>query len=86
MDIKGRDPATECYRVVVDVDGRAVRALVPERLAVTRRLFGSRPSHQMAYVWIAENKDRIEAAVTAMARGKTRIKAPFDQITLVKDR
>ena len=86
MDIKGRDPATECYRVVMDVDGRSVTALVPERLAADQRLFGQRPSHQMAYVWMAEQKDRIEAAIIQLARGSKRAKAPFDQITLIEER
>lgn len=85
MEIKGRDPATECYRVVVDVDGRDIVALVPERLAADMRLFGQRPSHQTAYVWIAANKEKIEAAVADLARGAKRLKAPFDQITLVKE-
>ena len=36
MEIKGRDIATESYRVVIGVDGRDVTALVPERLAMSR--------------------------------------------------
>ncbi len=85
MEIKGRDPATECYRVTLDVDGRRITALVPERLADDFRLFGARPSHQTAYVWMAENKARIENAITRLARGETRLKTPFDQIILVKE-
>lgn len=85
VEIQGRDPATEAYRVVVDVDGAPVSALVPERLAAGRLQLGSRPSHQTAYVWIAANTDKIERAITQMAKGATRIKAPFDQITLVKE-
>ena len=85
MEIKGRDIATESYRVVVNVDGSPVTALVPERLAADFRVIGARPSHQTAYVWITGNKDRIEAAVAKLARGLTRPKAPFDQITLVKE-
>ena len=86
MEIKGRDPATECYRVVLDVDGRAVTALVPERLAADLRLIGSRPSHQTAYVWMAANKEKIESAIVQLARGAKRPKAPFDQITLIEER
>jgi molybdenum cofactor biosynthesis enzyme MoaA len=86
MEIRGRDPATECYRVDLTVDGRTVTALVPERLAADLRLIGARPSHQEAYVWMAEYKDRIEAAITQLARGGTRPKAPFDQIILSEDR
>jgi hypothetical protein len=85
MEIKGRDIATESYRVVVDVDGSSITALVPERLAADLRLIGARPSHQTAYVWIAANKARIEAAITDLAHGSTRLKPPFDQITLVKE-
>ncbi|MEX0367198.1 MAG: hypothetical protein AB3N22_14075 [Ruegeria sp.] len=86
MEIRGRDPATECYRVDLDVDGRTVTALVPERLAADMRLIGARPSHQTAYVWMAENKEKIEAAIAMLARGTGRPKAPFDQITLIEER
>ena len=86
MEIKGRDPATESYRVTVDVDGGSVTALVPERLAADLRLIGARPSHQTAYVWMAANKEKIEAAIMDLARGSARLKAPFDQITLVEER
>ncbi|MEM6825707.1 MAG: hypothetical protein AAGB18_02865 [Pseudomonadota bacterium] len=85
MEIKGRDPATESYRVVTLVDGVSVTALVPERLAAGRISLGSRPSHQTAYVWIAANQDRIEDAIARRAKGSKRIRAPFDQITLVKE-
>jgi len=86
MEIKGRDPETECYRVVHQVDGQSVSALVPERLADDLSLFGSRPSHQTAYVWIAEHTKKIETAIAQLARGAGRPRAPFDQITLVKER
>ncbi|WP_435659610.1 hypothetical protein [Leisingera caerulea] len=86
MEIRGRDPETESYRVTLTVDGRTVTALVPERLAADTRLIGSRPSHQEAYVWMAENKDKIEAAITHLARGTRRPKAPFDQIVLIEER
>ena len=86
MEVKGRDPATECYRVIHEVDGTMVSALVPERLAADLRLGGVRPSHQSAYVWMADNKEKIEAAIARLARGKGRPKAPFDQITLIEDR
>ena len=85
MEIKGRDPATECYRVEMDVDGVTVRALVPERLADTR-LAGARPSHQDAYVWMAGHKDRIEAAIARLARGQGRPRRPYDEITLIEER
>ena len=84
MEVKGRDPATECYRVVHDVDGMEVTALVPERFAVDFRIIGSRPSHQSAYVWMAENKSKIENAIAQLASGNTP-RAPFDQITIVKE-
>lgn len=86
MQVRGRDPATESYRVLHEVDGRTVVALVPERLAADFRLRGARPSHQTAYVWMAENKNRIEAAIARLARGSGRPRAPFDQITLIEER
>ncbi len=85
MEVKGRDIVTESYRVVVDVDGKSITALVPERLAAGFRVIGSRPSHQTAYVWIAANKEKIEAAIAKLAHGSARLKAPFDLITLVKE-
>jgi hypothetical protein len=85
MEIKGRDIATECYRVVHGVDGRDVTALVPERLAASEFTLGARPSHQAAYVWIAANKTKIETAITQLARGTRRPRAPYDQITLIEE-
>ena len=85
MEIRGRDIATESYRVTLGVDGRTVTALVPERLAADRLTFGARPSHQAAYTWIAANKTKIETAIAQLARGARRPKAPFDQITLIED-
>ena len=84
MEVHGRDPATECYRVTHKVDGQTATALVPERLAGDVRI-AARPSHQMAYVWMAGNKTRIENAITRLAKGKSRPRAPYDQITLVKE-
>jgi len=86
MEITGRDPASECYRVEVDIDGGCVHALVPERLASDLRLVGARPSHQDAYVWMAGHKDKIEAAIAKLARGQGRPRAPYDQITLIEER
>jgi hypothetical protein len=86
MEIKGRDPATESYRVILTVDGREVTGLVPERLAADMHLIGARPTHQTAYVWIAENRTKIEAAITKLARGEGRPKAPYNQITLIEER
>ncbi len=86
MEVKGRDPATECYRVTHKVDGQCFSALVPERLAADLHMIGARPSHQEAYVWIAGHRKKIEAAIEQLARGTRRPKAPFDQITLIKDR
>ena len=85
MEIKGRDIATESYRVTVEVDGHPVAALVPERLAADRLTLGARPSHEAAYTWIAANKNQIERAITRLAQGASGIKAPFDQITLVEE-
>ena len=84
MEVLGRDRETESYHVKVDVDGRTVSALVPEPLAADLRI-GARPSHQAAYVWMAGYKDKIEKAIAQLARGKGRPRAPFDQITLVKE-
>ena len=84
MEVKGRDPATECYRVIHEVDGREVAALVPERFASGLLATAARPSHQDAYIWMAEHKTKIETAIDQLAHGKTP-RAPFDQITLLKE-
>ena len=84
MEIKGRDVATESYRVVSRVDGRDVVALVPERLAENPKIIAARPSHQAAYVWIAANQERIEKAIAQLLRGGRRAKRPFDQITILE--
>ncbi len=84
MEVKGRDRETECYRVTHDVDGKTVTALVPERFAANLHITGSRPSHQDAYVWMAQNKTKIETAIDQLARGK-RPRRPFDQIALLKE-
>ena len=84
MNVLGRDPATECYRVTHEVDGRVVTALVPERLAADLKM-GARPSHQAAYVWMAGQEQKIEKVIAQLARGKGRPRPPFDQITLVKE-
>ena len=85
MEIRGRDPATESYRIEVIVDGKTVTALLPERLAASLRDIGPRPSHQTAYEWIAQHKTRIEAAITRLARDGPPTPPPFDQISLVKE-
>lgn len=85
MEIRGRDIATESYRATLDVDGRDVTALVPERLAVTWLKDGTRPSHETAYKWMAENKAMIETAITQLVRGTRRPKAPLDEITLIEE-
>ena len=86
MDVRGRDPVTECYRVVVNVDGREVMGLVPERHAADFRQPAARPSHQDAYVWLAANRQKIETAIANLARGTGRVKPPFDEITLIEER
>ena len=84
MEVLGRDRETESYHVVHEVDGREVAALVPERLANDLKI-GARPSHQAAYVWMAGHEKKIENAIAKLARGAGRPRAPFDQITLVKE-
>lgn len=79
MEIMGRDIETESYRIAIDVAGRRVVALVPERLFSDH---GERPSHQTAYEGIARQRGRIESAIAQRARGTTP-KPPYDTITLI---
>ncbi|MBZ0122341.1 MAG: hypothetical protein K8F31_00420 [Roseovarius sp.] len=85
MQVRGRDIATECYRVSHEVDGREITALVPERLVQPQAHAKDRPSHQAAYEWMALNKRKIEAAIDRIARGGP-ARPPFDQITLIEER
>lgn len=84
MEIMGRDPGTECYRIAVDVGGRRVVALLPERFAARLQDQGRRPSHETAYDWIARHKTKIEDAIERIANGQ-RLSAPYDEITLLEE-
>lgn len=80
MEVLGRDPGREAYRVAITAaPGRVTTAWVPEALMAPTRL-----SHEAAYEWIAGRKKQIEQAVLAMSNG-TRVKAPFDTIELAED-
>ncbi|WP_172295795.1 hypothetical protein [Pseudoruegeria sp. HB172150] len=74
------------YRVSFQAKGRTIRGLVPETL-VTEWLLksGPRPEHEDVYKWIALHRSQIEKALTKLSRGDTRIRAPFDRLSLVEE-
>ncbi|MFW2543538.1 hypothetical protein ACN2XU_12905 [Primorskyibacter sp. 2E107] len=77
VEVQGRDPAREAYRIETD----AGRAYVPEYLIGGLRP-GDRPSHQDAYEWIAAHRKALAAAVAARANGQTP-RPPYDALTLI---
>ena len=85
LEIRGRDVATEAYRVTAEIGGERVTALVPERLVDRRGVLPGRPSHEDAYGWIARNRENIMAAMAALRTGARRPRPPFDDVMLVEE-
>ena len=83
VEVQGRDPAQEAYRIRTAVNGTFVRAMVPECLMQGLRP-GDRPSHQDAYEWIAAHRHHLARAVEALTKGKTP-RSPYDILTLIED-
>ncbi|WP_425050381.1 hypothetical protein [Psychromarinibacter sp. S121] len=75
------------YRISFQDGDRTIRGLVPETLVTDWLLksAGPRPEHQDVYTWIALHRTKIEKALTKMSRGDTRIRAPFDRLSLVEE-
>ncbi|SFD49949.1 hypothetical protein [Roseivivax sediminis] len=80
VEVLGRDPGAEAYRVRAHLEDGAYEAQVPECLMEALRP-GERPSHQEAYEWIARHRRRIAAAVADRAAGKVP-RPPYDLVTL----
>ncbi|KUF08880.1 hypothetical protein [Pseudoponticoccus marisrubri] len=77
VEVQGRDPAREAYRVQT----ASGQAWVPECLMGGLRP-GDRPSHQEAYEWIAAHRAGIARAVALLARGRTPPR-PYDILDLI---
>ena len=77
MEVLGRDPMREGYRV----KARGAVAVVPD-VVISRHgaLTGGR-GHQTAYDWIARNAAAIETAMDTLARGEA-ARPPFDMLEL----
>jgi hypothetical protein len=83
MDVLGRDPVLEGYRVATGGDVRLV-GLVPEVLiAEGARLTGGH-GHRTAYDWLAAHAREIEDTLRTRAVGGCP-KAPYDRIFLEKE-
>lgn len=83
MDVLGRDRATEAYRVCVDIDGKRIVGLVPERL-----MAGGLPltgGHGAAYRWLARHAGEIEETLKRLATGHGAGKPPFDAVVLAEE-
>ena len=85
MEVHGIDMEAAAYRVSFRAGGRTIRGLVPEALVADWLRQSGRPEHHDAYEYIATHRTRIEKALLALTRGKTRIRAPFDRLSLEKE-
>lgn len=83
VEVQGRDPAREAYRLCIRVQDATVRAWLPECLIPSLRP-GSRPSHQEAYEWIAAHRRALRRAIEELAQGGTP-RRPYDILTLIED-
>jgi len=81
VEVLGRDPAREAYRIRTTVAAGPRTAWVPECLVDTSLRPGARPSHQDAYEWIAAHRGQLRDAVASRAAGRTP-RPPFDLVTL----
>ena len=79
LAVEGRDAADEAYLIRMEHRGRSIRAAVPEHLLAERG--GARPTHQAAYEALADRRRAVQAAVAALAEGRTP-RAPYDAVTL----
>lgn len=73
------------YRVSVSDGDRTIRGLVPESLVQEWSAEAGRPEHEDVYKWIARHRPQIEKALTRMSRGDTKIRAPYDRLSLVEE-
>ena len=73
------------YRVSFQSRGRTIRGLVPEALVAEWLRRPGRPEHGDVYQWIAAHRTKIETALIRMTRGDTKIRAPYDQLSLVEE-
>jgi len=85
VEVLGRDPVAEAYRVAAVVDGRRVVGLLPERLISAGLPLTGGHGHQTAYEWIARHTGKIEETLKTLATGRGRVKAPFDAVVLVEE-
>lgn len=79
MEVHGRDPDTDAYRVSVAGPHGPLTGLVPSHIMDAPPL--GAPRHQPAYEWIARHAADIEAALLARAAGRA-VRAPFDTVSL----
>jgi len=85
MEVLGRDPVREAYRVAADVGGQRVVGLIPETvMACGVPLTGGR-GHGLAYDWIARHTRQIEETLTTLATGAGQIRPPFDTVVLAEE-
>ena len=81
MNVLGKTPGAEAYRVSVEIGGDEVVAHIPDALLSAEYGQDAKVSHDAAYEWIATQRHDVEAAIRTLQGGGTP-PAPFDQITL----
>ena len=79
LEVHGRHPETDAYRVSVAEPHGRLTGLVPSHLMDTPPL--GAPRHQPAYEWIARHAADIEASLLARAAGRA-VRSPFDIVSL----
>jgi len=85
MEVHGIDMTQGAYRVSFSKGDRRIRGLVPETLLAEWLRQSGRPDHGDAYQMIAVHRTEIQAALTVMATGEGRVRAPYDRLTLVEE-
>ncbi|MDF0600927.1 hypothetical protein P1J78_09305 [Psychromarinibacter sp. C21-152] len=85
MEIHGIDLLADAYRVSLPDGDRTIRGLVPESLVQEWSAEAGRPVHEDVYKWIARHRPQIEKALKALSRGDTKIRAPYDRLSLVEE-
>lgn len=81
MRVLGKTRNAEAHRLALDLDGRAVVALIPDALLSAEHRMEAKVPHGAAYEWIETHADALKQAAALRAAGR-RPRAPFDQITL----
>ena len=84
MEVPGRSPARQAWRLRAALPGGPRALWLPEALSVEDWRLSSPPGHADACAGIGRNRARIEAPIAALGRGALP-RRPFDRLTLAED-